>query len=222
MEDCDFIPTRYREAHTLKRAIRLRASCVGLLIAIMLVWAVVHKHRLASERAMMPDVARQHEQIAIHLAKKEAMEAERAALRNHRRLIEQLRGDLDLVVVFSDISRRMPETVVLTELSVHCPSLRRYAVKEEDDLQRGRPTPPASRQARSDRQLEDELTVDRITMNGIAREIPEVIGFAAALEDSELLSRVQMEMGEATAWAGREARRFELTCDLAKQVGGSW
>ncbi len=70
-----------------------------------------------------------------------------------------------------------------------------------------------------DKTLVKELGVNQIVLIGIASKISDVIEFAAALEESPLLRRVQMEMKEPTVWAGCQARQFELRCDLVKQVG---
>ena len=236
MHDCDFIPARYREARAMRRAIRLRASCVGVLIAIMLIWVGSHRHRLATVKGMMVDVAGQEQQVRIHLAKKVQMDAERARLFDRQRLIEQLREGVDLVVVLSDISRRIPKAVVLTELSARCATLGRYVVAEESTAPMSpeeemeqlaaampRPSIPGLRLPGSPQQPPkprvDEADGDCITIVGMAREVPEVIEFAAALESSRLYRRVQMEMKEPTTWGGKRAQRFEIRCDLAKQAG---
>ena len=224
----------------MRRAIRTRATCIGVMIAIMLIWVFSHQHRLASVEAMMTDVSGQEQQVTIHLAKKEQMDAERRRLSDCRQLIEKLSEGVDLVVVFGEISRRMPETVVLTELHAQCLTLDRYVILDEPELIRpevesrprsapetGRPpvpgphgsepaaaNPPAAALPRED------LKVDRVTLIGVAREIPEVIAFAAALESSPLFTRVQMEMKDPATWSGRRVQRFEIRGDLARQVGG--
>jgi Tfp pilus assembly protein PilN len=244
VQDCDFIPTQYREAGALRKALKLRASCVGMLIAIMALWVVANHHRLSSAQAMVAEVERQEQQVRIHLAEKQRMEAERAVLESHQRLIEQLEAGIDLAVVFSDISRRMPDTVVLTAMTANCPALARYATEEAGDMAaqgRGQATGPRP-SLQADRQpsaapspvptpqsvvaqppstvTHEAADVDRITLIGIAREIPDVIAFAAALEGSRLFNRVQMEMKEPVVWAGRKAQQFEIRGDLARQVGG--
>lgn len=219
MQDCDFIPDHYREAQGLRRATKIRASCVGALIAFMVLWVVAHQHRLAEVKAMAVDVARQQNQVDIHLGRKQTMEAERAELRARRQLISQLESDGSLVVVFSDISRRMPETIVLTELSVQRPSLSRYAIVEEPPEQQIGRGPPGKKRPAPDGQPYGRPTGDRITIKGVAADIPQIIEFAAALEDSPLFERIRRDMPkEETFWAGRVVRRFELTCDLVKQV----
>jgi Tfp pilus assembly protein PilN len=241
MSDCDFIPARYRDAWALRRALKLRASGVGMLAVIMALWVVAHQHRVSSAQAMVAGVEQQDRQIQIHLAKKQQMEVERAALESRQRLIEQLEAGTDLVVVFSDISGRMPDTIVLTSITAHCPALSRYAAEEAsssspEELPATPSVPPAlhnllpaaTRSALSKSGMyvqppkppENATEWDSVTMIGIARELPDVIAFAAALENSRLFNRVQMEMKEPVVWAGRKAQQFEIRCDLARQVGG--
>ncbi len=66
----------------------------------------------------------------------------------------------------------------------------------------------------------EEPELDRITMVGMAREMPEIIEFAAALENSRLFDRVQMEMKGPATWGGHSGQKFEIRCDLAKLERG--
>ncbi len=225
MQDCDFIPASYLESQNLKGAIRLRISCAVVLIAIMGLWVGAHHYRCASAEAMINEVAGQQRQIDIHLAKKQSMEVEQARLRDRGWLIDQLRDNASVVVLFSDISRRMPKTVVLTELSVRCASLSQYVEEEtpptpvsnKRDTRGARGKTSAAQNDRDETPVKEQ-GINQIVMIGIASEIPDVIEFAAALEESPLLVRVQMEMKDSTVWAGCQARQFELRCDLVKQV----
>ena len=237
MHDCDFIPGHYREKQALRRALRLRAFCIGLLIVIMLVWVAVHHHRLASAKAMSLEVARQQQQVTIHLAKKQQMEVERGKLQDRQRLIGQLAEGADLVVVFADISRRMPQSIVLTELSSQCSTLGRFAAKVPEGSSPEAesppvPGPPPARPVPGRRPgaepppappappPAEESDVDRVVMAGMAREMPEIIEFAAALENSPLFDRVQMEMKGPATWAGHSGQKFEIRCDLARLERG--
>lgn len=223
MQDCDFIPEQYHQRRALTQAIRLRAWCLAALLAMMGLWFVSHRHELASVQVMMVDVGRQHEQVGIHLAKKQTMEAEQARLRDRQWLIEHLDSDAKLDVVFSDISRRMPDTVVLIGVSVHCPSLSRYAFTEEPAPGAAGSRLPVGKGASQRGDKAETPAVDQITMTGIARDIPEIIEFAASLEQSSLFSRVRREMKkEKATWAGRRVQEFTLTCDLTEQVGTQW
>jgi Tfp pilus assembly protein PilN len=224
VKDCDFIPADYHAARTVRGAIKLRAGCVGTLIAIMGLWMVAHHHRVESAKAMLPEITRQQEQLAIHLAKKAAMEAERADLRDHQRLVKELKDQASLVLVFSDISRRMPETVVLTEVLADCPSLARFGIEidpprpEEPPPTGGkRPVPPSEPLAPKPK--ENPAANARLTIKGIAVDNPDVVRFAAALETSPLFDRIQMEVKGPTVWSGRRAQLFELTCELVEQQG---
>ena len=80
MQDCDFIPARYHEAKALRRAVKVRATFIGIMIAIMALWGVAHQHHLAEVQALIADVDRQQEQVTLHIAKKQSMEAERGVL----------------------------------------------------------------------------------------------------------------------------------------------
>lgn len=225
MKDCDFIPADYHAARSMKAAIRLRAACVGALIAIMALWVVAHQHRISAAKAMLPEITRQQEQAAIHLAKKAAMEAEREGLKDRRRLLSELETGVGLVPVFCEVSRRMPETVVLIELSAACPSVAEFAVEEQPN----RPAEPASPGAKAappsltlvTQAPDDRSLTATLLLKGIAVDNADVVRFAAALEGSPLFDRIQMDVKGPTVWGGRRAQVFELTCELVgREEGG--
>jgi hypothetical protein len=59
----------------------------------------------------------------------------------------------------------------------------------------------------------------KLKLSGIAATLPDIIQFAAALEQSPLFDRVNMRVGEPAVWAGHPAERFELTCELLPEEG---
>jgi Tfp pilus assembly protein PilN len=235
VQDCDFIPARYHEAKALRRAVKVRATFIGIMIAIMVLWGVAHQHHLAEVQALIADVDRQQEQVTLHMAKKQSMEAERGALRDQQRLLDRLQGNASLVVLFGDISRRLPDAVVLVELSVQCGSLCQYAAEEEPGATPDKAKAQVGRQLGGQRsslsypqrsslsyqtEQDERGAVDHVTLRGIAREIRDAIEFAAGLEGSRLLDKVELEMKRPTTWGGRTGHAFELRCRLVKQARG--
>jgi Tfp pilus assembly protein PilN len=226
VKDCDFIPASYHAAMKIRGALKLRAGCVGALLSIMALWMVAHHHRVENAKAMVPEITKQEEQIAIHLAKKAAMESEKADLRDHQRLLAQLEEQTSLALVFSDISRRMPDTIVLTEVSADCQSLARFG-SEIEPPKPAEPAAPGAKppvlppDANAAKMKENQPVSGRVTITGIAVDNPDVVRFAAALESSPLFDRIQMEVKGPTVWAGRRAQLFELTCELLDQQGGA-
>lgn len=221
MKDCDFIPPNYHEAQTLRRAIKLRAACVGALLAIMVVWAIAHHNHLATAQAMLPEIAKEQEQVDIHLAKKAAMSAEQAALRDRQRLLQQLEAQASIVLILGDLSRRQPDAIVLTELSAEFPSLKRFSTEEESPAPAEPPKPPDKASSDAPKLKEEQPpSAARLTVKGIAADNPDMVRFAAALESSPLFSRIHLEVKGPAVWAGRRAQAFELTCELSEQHGG--
>jgi len=219
VKDCDFIPAEYHATRAMRAAVRLRIGCVSALMAIMVVWVAAHQHRISTVKAMMPEIARQQEQLALDSAKKAAMEVERERLKDRRELLAQLEAEVSFVPVFSEISRRMPDTIVLIELSAACPSVARFAVEEQSP---GRPAEPAATGAKSAPAAPSPTPADQdftatLSMKGIAVDDADVARFAAALEDSPLFGRIQPEAKGPTVWGGRRAQLFELTCELVRQ-----
>lgn len=218
MIDCDFIPTDYHQARLQHRAIKMRGALVSALIVIMVLWIVANRHQVSQASAMLSDVVAQQQQLAVHLAKKDAMEAEKQRLRDHQRLMDQFERPASLVVVLGDISRRLPETVILTRVSFQSATLRRYAPATPDKVT----TPDAAAAtaaANPEKNSDAAATVTQIAMSAFANEVSEAIRCAAALERSPLVAHVQMELKGESVWSGRKGQQFEMTCELMDQSG---
>lgn len=213
MIDCDFIPADYHQARLQQRAVKLRGTLISALVVIMVLWIVANRREVSQASAMMNDVVAQQQQLAVHLAKKDAMEAEKNRLRNHQRLMDEFDRQASLVVVLGDISRRLPETVVLTKVSFQSATLRRYALPLPD-----KPLAPAAAAAANpEKESDAAATVTQISMSAFANEVSEAIRCAAALERSPLVAHVQMELKGETVWSGRKGHQFELICELMDQ-----
>lgn len=223
MIDFDFIPPDFHQAGEVRRATKSRASCVGVLICMMVLWVVVNSHRVSQAEGMLIEVAQQDKQITMNMTKKGHMTQQREVLRDRQRRVDQLSTRTKLVVVLSDISRCLPETVILTDLSVHSPSIREYAPSEDTETRPRSTSNSRRRQTKGAARSFGETTSGRarIIMEGIATEAPEVIEYAAELERSSLFDKVQVNIVGETKWAALVAQRFELTCELVQQRGGT-
>lgn len=219
MSECDFIPDHYREERAFRRSIRVRVSGFGVILSIMVLWCVAHGHRLAGAEAMQSEISLQLDQVETNAAKKRAMDSQLAELRSRQRLIEKLSGRASLVLVFSELSRRQPEMVVLTDVSVDCSSLAAYTEQTAASPVSGIPPSVQPGGVKLEVSQEPPTMQARLKLSGIAVSLPDIIQFAAALEKSPLFDRVTMKVNDSTVWAGRSAERFELTCELAPQGG---
>lgn len=221
MKDCDFIPPHYHDRRRLRAAIRLRAACIGAMFLLMLLWVAAHRHRLASAEAMMREVDLQHQQVTIHAAHRRTMEARWDELRDRNRLIEQLSSKASLVLLLADLSRRIPQNVLLTKLKLECDSLTRYTAAPSPDREalpppaanRGPDLPPPEGHDRTD----PEEDAPRLRLTGIALSQVDVIRFAAAVENSPLFDRVEMKIRDRIVWGGRRAEMFDLSCRVLPQ-----
>lgn len=237
MKDFDFIPAEHHARRTQRKAKKLRAGCVSMLIAMMGLWTTAHFRELQNAEAMITQLDAQREELTNLLARKAEMQALHEKLEQHRRRVALLEQDESLTVVFSDVSRRMPPTVFLTGLHLQAPSVARWAepVSREPSV-----TPiadPKSSGASAERtpgnpvanQAQERAApggaalepmrseYSQLVLHGVAGQTAEIIRFAAALEDSSLFARVQMRVKESVIWEGRRAEEFELVCDLAGQ-----
>ena len=220
MSDCNFIPDRYREEMAFQRSIRVRVSGIGVILSIMVLWCVAHGNRLAGAEAMQSEISLQLDQVETNAAKKQTMDSQLAELRSRQRLIEKLSGRASLILVFSELSRRQPEMVVLTDVSVDSSSLAAYTEHAAlPDAPRGLRSSVPSEDVESESGPKPPAMQSRLKLSGIAAALPDIIQFAARLEKSPLFDRVTMKVNDSTAWAGRRAESFELTCDLVPQGG---
>jgi Tfp pilus assembly protein PilN len=209
--DCDFIPHDYHLAADHRRAVRLRAMGVGCVALMMLVWFGAHHQELGAAHAMLTDIQAQQQQVRIHLDRKGALVAERAHLDEHRDLLAALGDRARLVVVFADLSRRLPNRVVLTRFGVD----RSPAVPAPDPA-----APAPAGKAAEKTALEPELT-PRLRVSGVAVTTSDILEFAAELEKSPLFDRVDVNITGPAQWNRRRVQGFELDCDLVRQMGGA-
>lgn len=219
MSECNFIPEYYREVRAFRHAVRVRVSGIGVILSIMVLWCVAHGHRLAGAEAMQGEISLQIEQVQTNEAKKRTMDFQLAELRSRQHLIEKLSGRASLVLVFSEISRRQPEMVVLTDVSIDCSSLAAYTKQPTVSPVSGIPASAQPRGVVPEVSSELPAMQARLKLSGIAASLPGIIQLAAALEKSPLFDRVTMRVDDPTVWAGRSAERFELTCELVPQGG---
>lgn len=213
---CDFIPSEYHEARRRRSALHLRIGGIGCLIVVMGAWIAVHQADIAEAEAMLKELTTQREQVAIHLARKEQLISKRRALDERRLLLAQLGDAASLVVVFSEISRRQPKAVVLTDVRLNATVLSRYAATPE-------PAPRRASRHRAgvpDRETPERpapVSQPRLTLVGVARDVPTMLRFAATMEESPLFDKILLDPMETTEWLDRKGERFEITCDLLPQ-----
>lgn len=214
MKDCDFIPSEYHERRRLRAAMKLRASCIGAMFILMLLWLVSHQHRLASAEAMLQEVDQQRQQVQIHAQKQEALKHRWDQLHDQRRLIDTLSQRTKLVLVFADLSRRLPDRILLTKLDLDCSRLSRFVITEPRDDEDVSGAHPINSVTEFDPSEEFRDLTPRIKMTGLARSQIDVISFASALESSPLFEQIEMTNRKIANWGGRRAELFDLTCTL--------
>lgn len=218
--DCDFIPDWYHERQAMRRAVRFRSSGVVVMLALMGLWVLVHQHRIAAAEAMLQEVSLQEEQMRLLSAKQAEMQREQHRLQDRRRLVDVLSAHASPVVVLSDLSRRLPDSVLLTELSLNCASVCSFVSPKgvKTDARSASRMSPTNRPF--DAGGEDDVPHQRLHMEGLAASLSDAIRFAALLEDSPLFDRISMNVKGSAARAGRRAERFELDCEMVSQQQG--
>jgi len=201
--------------------VRRRAVGLVALFAIMAVWIGANENRLDTAQAMMDDIGAQKSEIENVASHKVEMERARAALSDLQILLSELTGRRSLVIVFGEISRRIPEDIVLTGCRFYEPTLCDHGLSESEtapnDQRPNTASPRHTNRASASRRADAEPLRHGLTLVGVGLSIPDIIDFAAALDKSPLFVRVNMDVKEAIVYAGRPARRFELTCRIVRQ-----
>lgn len=224
MVDCDFIPANYRDAQSLRGAIKLRGSLIGTMLVFMVIWVVAHQRQLQQANAMLANVTSESEQVAAHLEKKYAMQREREQLEQQQLLIHELGNRASAVVVLADVTRRMPDSVLLIGLKLNSPRFGDQTVASQTAEKADAPTaqtaiPPATPTpgAAKAPEIAFESEETTLVMTGLAIQTTDIIRFAAELERSPLMERVQMNLKGVAEWGGRVGQQFELVCQLRAQ-----
>lgn len=220
MIDCDFIPPQYHEKCATRRTIRRRAACGGGMLAAMVLWIVAHQHQLSSAEAMLVEVSSQKSQLSDIGTRKAELIRDRDRLVEHEQTVGQLSDRASMVIVLSLLSRSLPETVVLTELILDASFLEPYLVPASDSSAAGstrveaiKPAAPNNAAAPA-----EPIRPERLRLAGVAVEQADVFEFSTALEHSGLFDKVKLELVESTTWNGRQAHRFELSCEMIPQT----
>ena len=215
MRDCDFITPEYHQQRRMVQIIRQRVCLMGGMVVLILVWCIAHQGQVNSASAMMIEVQQQDEQLQLHLQQKQALEDERVRLERRELLVDVLSSPTQLGVIFADVSRRVPRSMLLTQVRVKSPGMMYYVGAPEIAPVEKIAAKPGTAPIVVDGPKPTDPP--RMTISGLARRPQDVIAFAAALERSTLLDRVQIQSQGPTQWAGRTGEKFEITCELLDQ-----
>ena len=168
----------------------------------------------------MSEIHGQKSQIESVAARKLEMEQARTVLENLRNLLDELSGRRSLMPVFGDLSRRMPESIVLTSCQLYEPIFSDYSVIDLDSgMDPDSPAALANTLASAARDTAQDVVPEHrgLKLVGVASTIPDIINLAAELDRSPLFFQVDMEIKEPTVYLGQPARRFEVRCRLMPQ-----
>lgn len=225
MKDCNFIPAEFVARQARSRVMRWRAGGVVAVVAAMGVWCGVNHHELASAETMYNEVAQQHNQVRIHISMMQNLKEQRASLDERSQMLQTLSGHVNLVVVFADMSRRIPDSVALTEVRL----------LGSDEASQPQPlfssaAPPSQPKPKEDPTADSSKSLRRtcdplawsehvLVLTGAAKSTPDILAFAAAMEKSPLITKVRLSARGVGEVKGRKAELFDLACDLAKQKG---
>ena len=216
--DCDFIPSRYHDARRIRRMLQRRVVGVIVLLAVMAVWFYTNQSRIARADAMMDDAEAQQLQVANVAAYKLQLLQQRSGLNDLQKMLNTLTGDRDLVLIISELSRRVPETIVLTKCDVTVPSIYRFGI-ETDPKDADKTVPIANKTLLQSAGLFGDESAATMVLEGIGAGDSAIIDFAADLDRSPLFFKVKFDVLEDVVFEQRPGKTFSLTCRLTRHRG---
>ena len=197
MREIDFVPTWYRVSQRHRRDLAMRISCLCVLAGALVAWSA---RNLAVARGAETDLAAVRQSYELQgdaLRQIAALESRLDELKERQTLWYTVRGGARADQFLAELSRLMPEAMMLTRVSL----------KLDERLP---PTATVGGAAPA-ADLMGLLEID-----GMAAGNAEVGSFHTALVRSPCFQDVQMMYAKPVVRAGRQAREFRLACRLPR------
>ena len=118
MKEIDFVPDWYRASQRRRSDLAVRITCLCVLAGAMVVWSV---RNLAVVRAAETDLAVVRQSYRLQnepLRQLVTLRSRLSELRDHRALLQTVRGGARASEVLAEVTRLMPEAMVLTSFSL--------------------------------------------------------------------------------------------------------
>lgn len=206
MERVNFLPERIR----VRRARRKSLLRQGYLFVVVLVGMATLSYMLHGDireaRAEGGRLGVRSTDLARQLARRATLETERCDLLIKKRIDDRLGSRVSALAVLAGLSRLVPETVALTELSL-------------DNMKVTVPVPPAGPGASAVRPARDQqqtITRVRLVITGIAPTDVDVASFIGQMAAADLFEDVNIGYVKTVPFRGRNARQFQTSCYVAK------
>ena len=197
MKDIDFLPLRYHEQRALRKA-KLWQLAVVVLFGLAVCSAAAGQYAIRRGlKRQMASAAARHGDAEVKLAQVSALRLKVDAASEEAELVTHLRSRWPQTQLLADIVRHLPESLVLTELTI---AEQKTRVSPQVIPLVGDASPSDQTPARRDLdQLRKEHDAQRtvILLNGIARDGRDLHAYVATLRRGALYEQAKLESMES-------------------------
>jgi len=209
----DFLPESYRESRR-RRAVRVhRLWLAGLVLTVLACWFGVEEYRLRGVRSQLAYLAQQNKTATAGLEHIARLQAERAALLDRHRLLQELQSPVSSAETVFQIARLLPENVALKQLQVMCQPASGPGVKAGGEAATAATGRAAEGKAGQAAQAVP-VSVPRVSLSGVAVSQVDIGVLVGQLSGCREFANVRLDYSKAAEVEGRRAQEFRVTFDV--------
>lgn len=210
MERVNFLPERIRTRRARRKSLLRQGYLFVVVLAAMGMLSYVLQGDIREARAEARRLEVRSTDLARQLAQRATLEAERCDLLIKKRIDDRLGSRVSALAVLAGLSRLVPETIALMELS-----LDNMTVTVPVGAARA-PAGPGATAAQTVRDQQKTITRVRLVVTGIAPTDVDVASFIGQISAADLFEDVNIGYVKTVPFRGRTARQFQASCYVAK------
>lgn len=215
MKEIDFIPSWYHENRRRRGWYFRRYVTILVLTAVWMLGNLIAGGIISNAYGDLDSLRSSYEKGLQKIDQARKLEARLGELTRQKQMLQHLCPRTEVSPILAELSSRIGERVVLTDLSLIQTSL--------EDLDSPKQTGSAavkvkSGQARSDKSAFESDTVLKVVLAGMAADGGEVAALISRLEESEYFARVVPVFSRNQSRFDTTVTEFEIRCVVADYV----
>ncbi len=210
MREIDFLPQWYRTGKRRQVSYRAQYLAMGGIIVVMVFWNFMMMYSINISKQELKEYNRQHKQYQVACREHERLSTNLANLQEKSKVLDEVRGGLDVSAVLAELSHLFDGTVVLRQISLAGESFG--------------PADSASKLFRRGR--EKTMTGDiryKVVIRGVTVDASDMAQMISQMEDSGYFTQIypsfsrntEIQVKTESADARYQANEFEMNCYLA-------
>ena len=211
MQNVDFLPERIRAQRRRSRRVAKHTYMLTICLAGLTILGFLRNGQIQTVRAEEGQLGAQESDIDLQLARRDSLEREKAELYVIQKIDGQLGSRLSAFMLLSELQGLLPESVVLTQLSVETMDVLVGSGGVKANRTRGVRTAAARLDA-------TDATVKRLrlTLTGLATKDVDVANFIGQVSACPLFEDVNMSYSRDGKIEDRMARQFQASCYVVR------